>query len=163
MDVWLPLNQPCNGDWDYLTQNYSGAGKRCSVGNNGHDGFIFHLCSSRVCFNFNIPWWGKVVTCHHRGVHTAASHLQLSSFHPKEDICVKSGVSSPQQGKAGRRKEVIRYSKKTQSAQGMHQKHRAKDQPGCVILLQSKSEVFAEPCITTYKYFLKSSWKMRCS
>lgn len=40
MDVCLPFNQPCNGDWDYLTQNDSRAGKRCSVGNSDHDGFI---------------------------------------------------------------------------------------------------------------------------
>lgn len=35
MDVCLPFNQPCNGDWDYLTQNDSRAGKHCSVGNIG--------------------------------------------------------------------------------------------------------------------------------
>jgi len=40
MDVCLPFRQPCNGDWDYLTQNDSEAGKCRSVGNVDHNGFI---------------------------------------------------------------------------------------------------------------------------
>lgn len=81
--------------------------------------------------------------------------LTLSSLLPPPNTTSLLGQMNQALSKAkleeGRK--VIRYRGKM-SAQGMHQmhqKHRVKDQPGCVKALQSKSELFAEPCITHTK------------
>lgn len=115
---------------------------------------LFHLCPfCSFHSNFYLSGWVKVVICLCGGLRTGAAHLKLLSFHPIGDIVINSDECRLQQDKGRRGRKSSDMGKK--SVQGIHQNQQVKDHPGCAAALQSKSQLFPEPCTTHKKNNLK--------